>query len=36
METSDWVLSLFTEEERIDLENEVFPEVESQLKLHAR
>lgn len=27
-ETSDWVLSKFSEEELIDLENEVFPEVE--------
>lgn len=31
-EVSDWVLSKFTEEELIDLENEIFPEVKEILK----
>lgn len=31
LETSDWVLSKFSEEEQIDLENEVFPKVHDDL-----
>ena len=31
-DTSDWVLSKFTEEEQIDVENKVFPEIKETLK----